>query len=134
MSSPMMSSMTGTFTGMGGKNVSGYGHRRRRQAMLSDFHTDEGPDLHVYLTNGTDEAAVMASKQISAIDPDQDVTDVLPRRHRRRHVPQCRHPLRQGQSGVRRRDAELIAMATVTSPVLNPSPDRIPLVPGCGRP
>lgn len=68
MSSPMMSSMTGTFTGMGGKNVSGTATVADGKLMLSDFHTDEGPDLHVYLTNGTDEAAVMAGKQISAID------------------------------------------------------------------
>ncbi|GAB04020.1 hypothetical protein GOAMR_09_00670 [Gordonia amarae NBRC 15530] len=67
-SAPMMASMKGTFTGMGGKNVSGSATVADGKLMLSGFRTDEGPDLHVYLTNGTDEAAVMAGKQISAID------------------------------------------------------------------
>ncbi|QHN19980.1 hypothetical protein GII30_15835 [Gordonia amarae] len=53
---------------MGGKNVSGSATVADGKLMLSGFRTDEGPDLHVYLTNGTDEAAVMAGKQISAID------------------------------------------------------------------
>lgn len=67
-SAPMMASMKGTFTGMGGKNVSGSATVADGKLILSGFQTDEGPDLHVYLTNGTDEAAVMAGKQISAID------------------------------------------------------------------
>jgi len=38
---------------------------------LAGFSSDEGPDLHVYLTNGTDEAAVTAGKQISAVSYDK---------------------------------------------------------------
>ncbi|MBD0024170.1 MULTISPECIES: DM13 domain-containing protein [Gordonia] len=68
MSAPMMASMTGTFSGLGGKSVAGMATIADGMLTLSDFRTDEGPDLHVYLTNGTDEAAVMAGKHISAID------------------------------------------------------------------
>ena len=73
-SSPMssMSSMdamhkTGTFMGLNGKKVQGSVTVSGSELMLSGFSSDEGPDLHVYLTNGTDEAAVSAGKQIDAV-------------------------------------------------------------------
>jgi len=70
-SSPMASMddmhKTGTFMGLNGKKVQGSVTVSGSELMLSDFSSDEGPDLHVYLTNGTDEAAVSAGTQIDAI-------------------------------------------------------------------
>jgi len=71
-SSPMSSPMddmhkTGTFMGLNGKNVQGTVTVSGSELMLSGFSSDEGPDLHVYLTNGTDEAAVTAGKQIDTV-------------------------------------------------------------------
>ncbi|KJL34302.1 DM13 domain-containing protein [Microbacterium azadirachtae] len=71
-SSSPMSSMdamhkTGTFTGLNGKKVQGSVTVSGSELMLTGFSSDEGPDLHVYLTNGTDEAAVSAGKQIDAV-------------------------------------------------------------------
>ncbi|WP_439901879.1 DM13 domain-containing protein [Microbacterium azadirachtae] len=43
--------------------------------MRADAHRillGRGPDLHVYLTNGTDEAAVAAGKQIDPVAFDKD--------------------------------------------------------------
>ena len=78
-SSPMASSspmdhmsMTGTFMGLGGKAVKGTVTVSGSELTLSGFSSDEGPDLHIYLTNGTDEAAVAAGKQIDAVAFDKD--------------------------------------------------------------
>ncbi|MDR2320606.1 MAG: DM13 domain-containing protein [Microbacterium sp.] len=66
---PSMDAMhkTGTFMGLNGKNVQGSVTLSGSELMLSGFSSDEGPDLHVYLTNGTDEAAVSAGMQIDAV-------------------------------------------------------------------
>jgi hypothetical protein len=37
------------------------------EIVLSGYSSDEGPDLHVYLTNGTDEAAVAAGTEIDVV-------------------------------------------------------------------
>ncbi|MBS1908044.1 MAG: DM13 domain-containing protein [Actinobacteria bacterium] len=70
-SSPMSSTdamhKTGTFMGLNGKKVRGSVTVSGSELMLSGFSSDEGPDLHVYLTNGTDEAAVSAGTQIDAV-------------------------------------------------------------------
>ncbi|OZB81943.1 MAG: hypothetical protein B7X41_00285 [Microbacterium sp. 14-71-5] len=70
-SSPMASMddmhKTGTFMGLNGKKVEGSVTVSGSELMLSGFSSDEGPDLHVYLTNGTDEAAVSAGTQIDAV-------------------------------------------------------------------
>ncbi|GBG97306.1 DM13 domain-containing protein [Lactococcus termiticola] len=52
----MMSStsMSGTFAGMNGKNVSGNVTVENGEIKLSNFKTDEGPDLHVYLAKDGD--------------------------------------------------------------------------------
>ena len=76
-SSPMASDMhdmskTGTFMGLNGKNVKGTVTISGSELTLSGFSSDEGPDLHVYLTNGTDEAAVSAGKQIDPVAFDKD--------------------------------------------------------------
>lgn len=70
-SAAAMMTRTGTFTGANGKNVAGMVKVSDSDITLSGFSSDEGPDLHVYLTNGTDEAAVMAGKEISAVKYDE---------------------------------------------------------------
>jgi hypothetical protein len=61
----------GMFAGLNGKKVSGTAQVSGSGVMLSGFSSDEGPDLHVYLTNGTDEAAVSAGKQLGAVKYDE---------------------------------------------------------------
>ena len=63
-------SRTGSFEGLNDKKVSGSVTVDGSEIVLSGFSSDEGPDLHVYLTNGTDEAAVSAGKQIDAVSFD----------------------------------------------------------------
>lgn len=60
-------SRTGTFAGLNDKKVSGTVSISGGTLTLSGFSSDEGPDLHVYLTSGTDEAAVGAGKEIKAV-------------------------------------------------------------------
>jgi ABC-type oligopeptide transport system substrate-binding subunit len=64
------SSRTGAFEGLNDKKVQGSVTVDGSEIVLSGFSSDEGPDLHVYLTNGTDEAAVSAGKQIDAVSYD----------------------------------------------------------------
>jgi len=66
-SSSSSDSRTGTFAGLNGKKVSGTVSISGGTLTLSGFSSDEGPDLHVYLTSGTDEAAVGAGKEIKAV-------------------------------------------------------------------
>jgi ABC-type oligopeptide transport system substrate-binding subunit len=51
------SARTGTFGGLNGKHVAGTAAVTDAQIVLSGFSSDAGPDLHIYLTNGTDENA-----------------------------------------------------------------------------
>jgi hypothetical protein len=66
-SSSSSDSRTGMFAGLNGKKVSGTVSISGSTLTLSGFSSDEGPDLHVYLTSGTDEAAVGAGKEIKAV-------------------------------------------------------------------
>ncbi|MGO4535228.1 DM13 domain-containing protein [Leifsonia sp. 2MCAF36] len=66
-SSVAADSRTGTFAGLNDKHVAGTVSFAGGKLNLAGFSSDEGPDLHVYLTNGTDEAAVAAGKQIDSI-------------------------------------------------------------------
>jgi hypothetical protein len=66
-STPTADPMTGSFEGLNGKTVSGTASVEDGELTLSGFSSDEGPDLHVYLTTGTDEAAVGAGKEIDAV-------------------------------------------------------------------
>jgi len=52
----------GTFAGLNDKHVAGTVKVAGGQVVLSDFSSDAGPDLHIYLTNGTDKNAVAAGK------------------------------------------------------------------------
>ncbi|MCD2498161.1 DM13 domain-containing protein [Microbacterium nymphoidis] len=58
---------SGTFMGLNDKMVSGTVTIEDGKLTLSGFSSDEGPDLHVYLTNGTDEAAVTAGMMIDKV-------------------------------------------------------------------
>ncbi len=79
MSSTMTSAMgtasaaarMGHFTGLNGKHVGGTATVTGSNLEFTDFSSDEGPDLHVYLTKGSAESDVAAGKQISAIKFDQ---------------------------------------------------------------
>ncbi|MFC3241399.1 DM13 domain-containing protein [Gordonia humi] len=57
----------GEFAGMNGKSVSGDVSIMGDTVTLSGFSSDEGPDLHLYLTDGTDEAAVGAGTEIGTV-------------------------------------------------------------------
>lgn len=65
-----MAEKTGEFTGLNEKKVSGTVTVTDDEIALSGFSSDEGPDLHVYLTNGTDEAAVTAGMLVDAVSFD----------------------------------------------------------------
>lgn len=62
---------TGTFSGLNKMTVAGTATISDGTLTLAGFSSDEGPDLHVYLTNGTDESAVSAGKQISTVSYDK---------------------------------------------------------------
>ena len=63
----MSNARTGTFMGLNDKHVAGAVKIAGGQVALSDFSTDPGPDLHIYLTNGTDENSVTAGKALGKI-------------------------------------------------------------------
>ncbi|MFD7026233.1 DM13 domain-containing protein [Promicromonospora sukumoe] len=62
---------TGTFEGLNDKSVAGTVEVSGSEIVLSGYSSDEGPDLHVYLTNGTDEAAVAAGTEIDVVAFDE---------------------------------------------------------------
>lgn len=76
MSAPAMSQSAagtriGSFGGLNGKHVAGTAAVANAQIVLSGFSSDAGPDLHIYLTTGTDESAVAAGKEIGSITFDK---------------------------------------------------------------
>lgn len=60
-------SLTGHFHGLNGKSVKGTVTVADGKVTLSGFSSDEGPDLHLYLARGTDEAAVAAGTELGAV-------------------------------------------------------------------
>lgn len=74
----MASSRQGAFAGAGGKSVSGQVTIHGSTIDISDFRTDEGPDLHFYLANGTDDAAALAGVEIGTVSTDATQTITLP--------------------------------------------------------
>lgn len=62
---------TGTFAGLGGKTVAGTVDVGGTEVVLSGFSSDEGPDLHVYLTNGSDGAAVQTGVEVGVVAFDE---------------------------------------------------------------
>lgn len=61
---------TGDFAGLNDKSVAGSVDVTDTEVVLSGFTSDEGPDLHVYLTNGTEEADVEAGVEVDVVDFD----------------------------------------------------------------
>jgi hypothetical protein len=59
--------LTGTFAGENGKNVAGTVTITGDTVVLSGFSSDQGPDLHLYLANGTGESDVAAGTEIGAV-------------------------------------------------------------------
>ncbi|HVR00182.1 MAG TPA: DM13 domain-containing protein [Mycobacterium sp.] len=58
---------TGSFSGLNGKHVSGTVKVVGGQIVLSDFSSDPGPDLHIYLAAGSDENAVTAGSALGTV-------------------------------------------------------------------
>lgn len=80
-SAPAMSTakLSGTFAGLNGKNVAGTVEVDGSTVTLAGYSSDEGPDLHIYLTHGTTEADVTAGVEISAVAFDKSAqTFTLP--------------------------------------------------------
>jgi hypothetical protein len=61
----------GDFEGSGDKSVAGSVTVSDSEIVLSGYSSDEGPDLHVYLTNGTEEADIAAGMQIETVAFDE---------------------------------------------------------------
>ena len=61
---------SGEFMGLNDKAVAGSVTVDDDMLELSGFSSDEGPDLHVYLTDGTDEDAVSSGTMIDAVSFD----------------------------------------------------------------
>lgn len=59
--------LTGTFAGANGKKVAGTVTITGDTLKLSGFSSDQGPDLHVYLANGTTESEATAGVEISTV-------------------------------------------------------------------
>jgi hypothetical protein len=67
MSQSTAATRTGTFAGANDKHVAGTATVTGTQIVLSGFSSDAGPDLHIYLTNGADENAVAAGKEVGNV-------------------------------------------------------------------
>ena len=67
MSQSTAATRTGTFAGANDKHVAGTATVTGAQIVLSGFSSDAGPDLHIYLTNGADENAVAAGKEVGNV-------------------------------------------------------------------
>lgn len=59
--------MTGTFAGLNGKTVSGKATVAGHTITLADFSSDQGPDLHLYLADGTSEANVTSGVELGKV-------------------------------------------------------------------
>jgi len=57
----------GDVEGSGDKSVAGSVTVSDSEIVLSGYSSDEGPDLHVYLTNGAEEADIAAGMQIETV-------------------------------------------------------------------
>jgi hypothetical protein len=66
-SAPTTAKLTGDFAGLNGKMVAGTASIAGNTVTLTGYSSDQGPDLHLYLANGTTEAAVKAGVQISPV-------------------------------------------------------------------
>ncbi|WP_419703470.1 DM13 domain-containing protein [Promicromonospora sp. NFX87] len=62
---------SGAFEGLNDKSVEGSVEVSATEIVLSEFSSDEGPDLHVYLTNGSEAADVAAGVLIDVVAFDE---------------------------------------------------------------
>lgn len=69
--SMMVEARSGTFEGLNGKAVAGTVEVDGSEVVLSGFSSDEGPDLHVYLTDGTSGADLAAGVQVDVVAYDE---------------------------------------------------------------
>jgi len=67
MGDAMGDARAGTFAGLNGKKVAGTAKVADGKLVLSGFSSDEGPDLHLYLAKGSDEAAVAAGTSLGKV-------------------------------------------------------------------
>lgn len=67
MTDASMMALTGTFAGLNDKSVAGTFMIEGTTITLEGFSSDEGPDLHLYLANGTDEASVDAGVELGTV-------------------------------------------------------------------
>ena len=71
MSASSMGSMQeGTFTGLNGKMVKGTATVENGIVTLTGFSSDEGPDLHLYLADGTSEQEVTSGTELGKVSFD----------------------------------------------------------------
>lgn len=70
MGDAMGGAREGTFAGLNGKKVAGTAKVADGKVVLSGFSSDEGPDLHLYLAKGSDEAAVAAGTSLGKVSYD----------------------------------------------------------------
>lgn len=68
---PETAARSGEFRGLNEQMVAGTVEVTADEVVLSGFSSSEGPDLHVYLTNGDDEAAVAAGVEVSTVAFDE---------------------------------------------------------------
>ena len=66
----MGATRSGTFSGLNGKKVAGTVKVSHGKVTLAGFSSDEGPDLHLYLAKGSDEADVQAGKSLGTVSYD----------------------------------------------------------------
>jgi hypothetical protein len=59
--------LTGTFAGLNGKKAAGTVTITGDTIKLTGFSSDQGPDLHLYLANGTSESEATAGVEIDAV-------------------------------------------------------------------
>lgn len=71
--------LTGTFAGLNGKEASGTVTITGDTIKLTGFSSDQGPDLHLYLANGTSESDTTAGVEIATVAWDKSTqTFTLP--------------------------------------------------------
>ncbi len=69
--SPMpVSPVSGTFAGANGKSVAGKATVSGQTVTLTGFSSDKGPDLHLYLAEGTSESDVSAGVELGSVAAD----------------------------------------------------------------
>ena len=69
---PVAQTRSGDFKGLNDKIVDGSVEVSATEVVLSEFSSDQGPDLHMYLTNGSDAKAVAAGVEIDVVAFDEE--------------------------------------------------------------